>query len=528
MESFPVQYLCTATAGLLLAILVFSYSILIRRSRTNKSPKPPQVSGGWPLLGHLHLLRGSQQLPHITLGDLTHKYGPIFTINIGIHSTLVVNTWEAAKECFTTNDAVVSSRPATIAAKHLGYNYAMFGFSPYGPYWREIHKLTSQELLSNHRLELLKHVRASEVEMSLKELHKLWSQRKDMISTGQVAVEMKHWFGELTLNVILRMIAGKRYFNVAESNSSEARLCQKAMRGFFHLVGVYVLGDAVPWLKWLDLGGQQKAMKDTAKKLDTIIMEWLEEHKHRRTTLDMAKGDRDFMDVMLSVLDGSHVGGFDADTVIKSTCLSLVAGGSDTTKVTLTWILSLLLNNPQSLKKVHEEVDNHVGKERLVNESDINDLKYLQATVKEAMRLCPAGPLSGQREFTEDCTVGGYHVPRGTWLMVNLWKVQTDPRVWADPMEFKPERFLTTHKGTDVKGRHFELMPFGSGRRACPGITFALQMMLLTLAGFLHAFEVSTPGNAPVDMTGSVGLTNMKAAPLEVLVKPRLSPHLYQ
>lgn len=206
----------------------------------------------------------------------------------------------------------------------------------------------------------------------------------------------------------------------------------------------------------------------------------------------------------------------------------MITGGTDTTTVTLTWTLSLLLNNPQALKKIHEELDNHVGKERLVNESDINNLEYLRASVKEALRLCPAGPLSGLREVTEDCTVGGYHVPRGTWLMVNLSKVHTDPRVWSDPMEFKPERFLTTHKGTDVKGQHFELIPFGSGRRACPGITLGLQMTLLSLAGFLQGFEISTPGNEPVDMTGSVGLTNMKSTPLQVLVKPRLSPNLYQ
>ncbi|ONI32812.1 hypothetical protein PRUPE_1G387400 [Prunus persica] len=182
--------------------------------------------------------------------------------------------------------------------------------------------------------------------------------------------------------------------------------------------------------------------------------------------------------------------------------------------VTLTWTLSLLLNNRQVLKKVYEELDQYVGKGRLLDESDINNLVYLQATVKEAMRLCPAGPLSGQREFTEDCTVGGYHVPKGTWLLVNLWKIQTDPRVWADPMEFKPERFLTTHKDVDVRGQQFELMPFGSGRRACPGISFGLQMTLLTLASFLHSFDVTTQENAPVDMTGSIGLTNIELVKL--------------
>ncbi|VVA18696.1 PREDICTED: cytochrome P450 [Prunus dulcis] len=513
----------TAIAGIL-AILVFFYFIIKRSSSgaKAKSLKPPKVEGGWPLLGHLDLFGGSQ-LPHIALASLAGKYGPIFTVKIGIHSALVISTWEAAKDCFTTNDIAVSSRPARLGIKHLSYNYAMFGFSPYGTYWREIRKLTSLELLSNRRLELLRNVRASEVEMSLKELYTLWSNRKE--GPGELLVDMKQWFGGLTLNVIFRMIAGKRCFmNGDSSEEKEARRWQKAMGEFFHFLGLFLLGDAVPWLSWLDLGGQQKAMKRTAKELDSILAEWLEEHKQKRT-----KGkDQDFIDVMLSAIDGANVAGFDADTVIKATCLTMISGGSDTTMVTLTWALSLLLNNRQVLKKVYEELDQHVGKSRLLNESDINNLVYLSATIKEAMRLCPPGPLSVQREFREDCTVEGYQVPKGTWLLVNLWKIQTDPRVWADPMEFKPERFLTTHKDVDVRGQQFELMPFGTGRRVCPGISLGLQTTLLTLASFLHSFEVTTRGNAAVDMTGSPGLTNRKLTPLDVLIKPRLSPHLYE
>ncbi|KAI5337062.1 hypothetical protein L3X38_016331 [Prunus dulcis] len=179
----------TAIAGIL-AILVFSYFIIKRSSSGAKAkgPKPPKVEGGWPLRGHLDLFGGSQ-LPHIALASLVGKYGPIFTVNIGIHSALVISTWEAAKDCFITNDIAVSSRPATLGIKHLSYNFAMFGFSPYGPYWSEIRKLTSLELLSNRRLELLRNVRASEVEMSLKELYTLWSNRKE--GSGELLVDMK-------------------------------------------------------------------------------------------------------------------------------------------------------------------------------------------------------------------------------------------------------------------------------------------------------------------------------------------------
>ena len=188
-----------------------------------------------------------------------------------------------------------------------------------------------------------------------------------------------------------------------------------------------------------------------------------------------------------------------------------------------------MLNNRDTLKRAQEELDIHVGKERLVNEQDISKLVYIQNIVKETLRLYPPGPLGGLRQFTENCTLGGYHVPKGTRLILNLSKIQKDPRIWSNPTEFQPERFLTTHKNIDPRGLHFELIPFGAGRRACPGTAFGLQMLHLTLASFLHAFDFSTSSNEPIDMRESLGLTNMKFAPLEVLIFPRLSScSLYQ
>uniref|UniRef100_A0A2N9GV53 Cytochrome P450 n=1 Tax=Fagus sylvatica TaxID=28930 RepID=A0A2N9GV53_FAGSY len=518
MDYSFLKYSNTNLAGLL-AIFLLSYYIL-RRLRAPKGRIAPEAAGGWPLIGHLGLLGGSGQLPHITLGALADKYGPAFTIRVGVHPALVISTSELAKECFTTNDVSLCSRPKIISGKHFGYNYAMLAFTSYGPYWREIRKITSLELLSIRRLELLKGVKASEIETSLKDLYKIWTEKKIGFSEGHALVDLKQWFGDLSLNVILRMVAGKRYFGTSAS-SDEARRCQEALREFFHLAGLFVVGDSIPYLGWLDLGGYEKAMKKTAKELDCIVTEWLEEHKEKKGS-GGGKGEQDFMDIMLSVLNGANLGGFDADTVTKATCLSMIAGGSDSTTGTLTWALSLLLNNPHVLRKAQEELDYHVGKGRLVNESDMNKLDYLQAIVKETLRLYPAAPLLGLREFAEDSTIGGYHVTKGTRLMVNLWKLQTDPRTWSEPLEFKPERFLTSHKDIDLKGHHFELLPFGSGRRACPGMAFGLQMTSLALASLLHAFEISTSSNEMVDMTGSLGLTNFKATPLDVLVKPRL------
>jgi cytochrome P450 len=179
------------------------------------------------------------------------------------------------------------------------------------------------------------------------------------------------------------------------------------------------------------------------------------------------------------------------------------------------------------MEKVKKELDIQVGKERCVNELDISKLVYLQAIVKETLRLYPAAPLSGPREFSENCTLGNFQVKKGTRLITNLWKIHTDPNVWPDPLEFNPERFLTTHKDVDFRGNHFELLPFGSGRRMCPGISFGLQMLHFSLASFLHSFDILNPTPGLIDMSEKFGITNTKATPLEILVKPGLSLNCY-
>ncbi|XP_019174217.1 PREDICTED: cytochrome P450 CYP82D47-like [Ipomoea nil] len=163
--------------------------------------------------------------------------------------------------------------------------------------------------------------------------------------------------------------------------------------------------------------------------------------------------------------------------------------------VMLTWVLSLMMNNPHVLKMAQEELDRVVGNERKVNESDVNNLMYLQAIVKETFRLYPASPLGIQRIFRKDCIISDFHIPKDTWLFCNVWKLQRDPQIWSSPLEFKPERFINCNKEIDVLGRDFELIPFGAGRRMCPGTTAALQMLHLILANLLHSFELSNVSN---------------------------------
>ncbi|TYH11825.1 hypothetical protein ES288_A06G016600v1 [Gossypium darwinii] len=332
----------TSTVAIIAFPLLFLFSFLwISRGNTNSKKTAPEAGGAWPIIGHLRLLGGPQP-PHISLANMADKYGRIFTIKLGVQRALVVSNWEVAKECLTINDKAFATRPNLACAELMGYHKAMIGFAPYGPHWRQMRKFTTIELLSNHRLNLLKHVRESEKKSS---------------NSDKVLVEMKRWFRDVTLSVILRIVL----------------------------------------------------MKKVAKDLDQVAEEWLREHKEKRAE-NVANSEEDFMGVLLSILSDTEE--HEADTINKATSL---VPAEDTSSITMTWALSLLLNNRDALNKVKQELDIYVGKDKLLLiESDTKNFVYLQSVIKETLRLYPAAPLSVTHEAIEDCSVSGYHVSAGT------------------------------------------------------------------------------------------------------------------
>ncbi|XP_060174110.1 nicotine N-demethylase CYP82E4-like [Lycium barbarum] len=206
----------------------------------------------------------------------------------------------------------------------------------------------------------------------------------------------------------------------------------------------------------------------------------------------------------------------------------MVLDASDTTAIHLNWVMAALLNHRDVMEKVNEELDTKVGRNRWIEESDMTNLVYFQAVVKETLRLYPPAPLLVPHESVEDCVVQGYHIPKGTRLWVNTMKLQRDPKIWSNPDTFDPERFLTSQVGVDVRGQQYEFIPFGSGRRSCPGITYATQVTHLAIAHLLQGFDFSTPSNQPLDMKEGLGMTMLKVNPIEVLITPRLPSVLYQ
>ncbi|KAE8727919.1 putative Cytochrome P450 [Hibiscus syriacus] len=318
----------------LLFLLSFLWISKALSRNTNQKKTAPEAGGAWPIIGHLRLLGGPQP-PHISLANIAEKSGRIFTIKLGVHRALVVSSWEIAKECLTINDKAFATRPKLASMELLGYNNAMIAFAPYGPYWRQVRKFATIELLSNHRLDSLKHVRESEIKTSLQQLYLLWNNKRDP-NTNEVSVEMNRWFKDVTLNVILRIIVGKR---ISYSNEGvEAVKWKKSLDDLIELSGKFVVSDALPYLRWLDIGGDEKFMKKTARELDQVVEGWLQEHREKKAANE-ANSEGDFMGVMLSILRDADE--HDADTINKATSLALILAAEDTTSITMTWALSL-------------------------------------------------------------------------------------------------------------------------------------------------------------------------------------------
>ena len=199
----------------------------------------------------------------------------------------------------------------------------------------------------------------------------------------------------------------------------------------------------------------------------------------------------------------------------------LLLAGTDTSAVTLEWAMTNLLNHPNILKKARDEIDSQIGEEKLIEESDVSKLPYLQSIISETLRLYPATPLLVPHMSSADCTIEGYDVPSGTMLLVNAWAIHRDPKVWDDATSFKPERF----ENCEVNGH--KLMPFGIGRRACPGAGLAQRTVSLTLGSLIQSFEWERVTTKEVDINEGSGITMPKAMPLEAMCKARPIMHKF-
>ncbi|GLT28874.1 hypothetical protein SLA2020_037770 [Shorea laevis] len=472
-----------------LLFLAFKFLFLSGKRRKNLPPSPPSL----PIIGHLHLLKPHA---HRALRDLSNKYGPIISLQIGSYFAVIVSSASLAGECFTKNDVILADRPKSLTGKHLAYDHTTVVTASYGDHWRNLRRITSIEIFSSSRLNKFLGIRMDEVRQLLLKLSS--NSRQDF-----ARVELKQMIVDLTFNNVVRMVMGKRYYGESVTHYQEAKRFKELIAEGTQISGVGNAANVFPILSWIR--NHEKKVMSIGKRTDGFLQGLVDEYRSK-------KGGNSMIDHLLALQESEPE--YFSDQIIKGLVLTMIAAGTKTTAVTLEWAMSNLLNHPEVLNKAREEIDAQVGKERLMEESDVTKLHYLQSIMWETLRLHPAAPLLVPHVASADCTIGGYDVPQGTMVLVNAFAIHRDPKSWEEPESFKPERFEKEEKESH------KLLPFGLGRRACPGAGLAQRVVSLTLGSMIQCFDWNRVSEEEVDMTeGRRGVTVPKAQPLEAMCK---------
>ncbi|CAL0309746.1 unnamed protein product [Lupinus luteus] len=456
---------------------------------TKKNVSTPKLPPGpWklPITGNIHNLVGS--LPHHRLRDLSAKYGPLMHLKLGEVSTIVVSSPDYAKEVLKTHDLIFASRPPILASKILGYDSQGLAFAPYGDYWRQLRKICALELLSSKRVQSFEPIRGEELNKLIKFIDS---------KEGSVINLSKEVSSTLS-TIVSRTAFSKKCKNHQEFIS--------VIKEATEVAGGFDLGDLYPSAKWLQhISGMKPKLEKFHQQADQIMQNIINEHREAKSRIidgQHEEIEEDLIDVLLKFKDTNNL----TEDQIKAVILDIFGGGSETSATTVVWAMAEIIKNPRVMRKAQVEVREVFDKEGKPNERDLEKLKYLKSIVKETLRLHPPGTLLLPRECTQACEIKGYHIPLKSKVIVNAWAIGRDPKYWTNPETFYPERFSVS--SFDYKGTNFEYIPFGAGRRICPGIAFGLINVEFPLALLLYHFDWKLSigmKNEELDMTETFG-----------------------
>ncbi|XP_068342585.1 cytochrome P450 84A1-like [Pyrus communis] len=491
--------------------LLFLLPLIFRFRRLPPYPPGPK---GLPLIGNMLMM---DQLTHRGLAKLAKQYGGIFHLRMGFLHMVAVSNPEVARQVLQVQDNIFSNRPATIAISYLTYDRADMAFAHYGPFWRQMRKLCVMKLFSRKRAESWESVR-DEVDSAV---------RTVTVHVGS-PVNIGELVFSLTKNIIYRAAFGT---SSQEGQDEFIAILQE----FSKLFGAFNIADFIPSLGWVDPQGLNNRLAKARESLDRFIDTIIDDHmeKKKKNNKGLNDGETDMVDDLLAFYSEEAKVNESEDNLqnaikltrdnIKAIIMDVMFGGTETVASAIEWAMSELMKSPEDLKRVQQELFNVVGLDRRPEEADFEKLTYLKCALKETLRLHPPIPLL-LHETSEDAVVSGYHIPKKSRVMINAWAIGRDKDSWEDPESFKPSRFLK--EGVpDFKGSNFEFIPFGSGRRSCPGMQLGLYALEMAVAHMLHCFTWELPdGMKPseLDMNDVFGLTAPRASRLVAVPSKRV------
>ncbi|XP_010454420.1 PREDICTED: cytochrome P450 71B14-like [Camelina sativa] len=473
--------------------IVFFASLIAKSTKNNLPPGPPRL----PIIGNLYQL-GTK--PQRSMFKLSEKYGSLMSLKFGYVSAVVASTPDTVKDVLKTFDVECCSRPYMTYPARITYNLKDLAFSFYSKYWREVRKMTVVELYTAKRVKSFQHIRQEEVGSFV----------QFMIQSASLErpVNLNRKLVKLSGSVICKV-----GFGICLEGSKLENAYEEVIQGAMEVLGSFAAADYFPVVgKIIDrITGLHNKCEKVFKALDSFFDQSIQQHLEDPSIKD------DIIDLLLKMERGeTGLGEFQLTRDnTKGILLNLLIAGVDTSGHTVTWAMTHLITNPRVLKKAQAEVREVIKNKDTITEEDIERLEYLKMVIKETLRINPLVPLLIPREASKDIKIGGYDIPKKTWIYVNIWAVHRNPNVWKDPEAFIPERFMDSE--IDYKGLNFELLPFGSGRRMCPGLGMGMALVHVTLINLLYRFDWKLPEGMEVkdvDLEESYGLVSPKKTPL--------------
>ncbi|KAI3444653.1 hypothetical protein Pfo_001318 [Paulownia fortunei] len=491
----------------LLLLLSFAASLCILRvlkpnSGRRKLAKLPPGPNPLPIIGNILELG---QKPHQSLEKLSKIYGPLMRLKLGSMTTVVVSSPEIAKIVLQKYGQVFSSRTTLDAVRALDHHKLSVAWMPVDNQWRKLRKVCKENMFSVQRLNASQGLRREK-------LQNLYDYVSECCSSCQ-AVDIGRAAFTTSLNLMSATLFSVDFAAFGSDSSQELR---DIVCGIMAITGKPNLADYFPLLQLVDPQGICRKNTVYFKKCFEMFDEIIQQRLQSRRTSGYSTLKIDMLEALLD-LNQKNESELSFDD-IKHLLLDLFVAGTDTTSGTVEWAMAELVRNPEKMLKARNELRNVIGENEQVQESDISRLHYLRAVVKETFRLHPTVPLSVPHKADEDIEINGYMVPKEAQILVNVWAIGRDSSVWSNPDLFMPERFLEL--GTDFRGQHFELIPFGGGRRICLGLPLAYRMVHLMVATLISNFDWKLePGLQPeeLDMNEKYRLTLQKAIPLKAV-----------
>ncbi|KAK1698624.1 hypothetical protein QYE76_015321 [Lolium multiflorum] len=449
-------------------VLVVSCLVIVRSFSSGRKGRLPPSPRGLPIIGNLHQL--GQGYLHRRLQALAQCHGPVFLLRLGSMPTIVVSSASVAETVLRTQDKVFCSRTPKYTVRGTLYGCRDIAFSPYGEQWRQSRRIAVVHMFSVKRVDSFRALRVQEVACFVQQIRDAGKDRG--------VVNLTELIAGLTNTVILKTTFGNKLRGV------DPEIFSDMMKELSQVIHITAVSDLFPRLRWLDwVTGLDAKVKKMAAKLDGILEGVLTEHERSRGD---GEGEiHDLVDDLLSIIKDGDLDRIEAKALI----LDMFIAGPGTIYKAIEWTMAQLMKNPREMAKVQSEVRQvAAGTHGGVLEEELEKMSFLHAAITESLRLLP---VLIKHETIQDTRLHGYDIPAKTWVIINAWAIGRDSESWENAEEFRPERFLG--KAFDYSGKDTRFLPFSAGRRGCPGITFAMRLMELTLANMMCHFDWELP-----------------------------------